>query len=126
VPLRDADDALSVNWCEMTTHAADTPTYNKNFIRVCKMNNALQTLITNCQLIPFLISMPYTEIGCQERVALLNGLIDEVGENEEHPLVTLLDMIGMVVSNDGQSHYPIPESTPQAVLVYLMEEHHTK
>ena len=24
VPLRDADDALSVNWCEMTTHAADT------------------------------------------------------------------------------------------------------
>ena len=24
VPLRDADDALSVNWCEITTHAADT------------------------------------------------------------------------------------------------------
>ncbi len=24
VPLHDADDALSVNWCEMTTHAADT------------------------------------------------------------------------------------------------------
>jgi HTH-type transcriptional regulator/antitoxin HigA len=72
------------------------------------------------------VSVPYTETEYQERIALLNDLIDEVGENEEHPLASLLDLVGIAVSNYEQTNYPIPASTPQDVLAYLMSEHQLK
>lgn len=90
------------------------------------MNNALQTIVTNWQPIAPLVAVPYTETEYQERVALLNDLIDEVGENEDHPLASLLDIVGIAVSNYEQAHYAIPESTPQDVLAYLMAEHQLK
>jgi HTH-type transcriptional regulator/antitoxin HigA len=62
----------------------------------------------------------------QERIALLNELIDEVGENEDHPLATLLDIVGMAVANYEQVHYPIPAAPPHDVLAYLMAEHQLK
>ncbi|MGZ8191697.1 MAG: helix-turn-helix domain-containing protein [Methylococcaceae bacterium] len=90
------------------------------------MNNTLQTMITNWQPIAPLVSVPYTEAEYQERIALLNDLIDEVGENEAHPLASLLDIVGIAVSNYEQAHYPVPTSTPQDVLTYLMAEHQLK
>jgi HTH-type transcriptional regulator / antitoxin HigA len=73
-----------------------------------------------------MVSESYTEADYKERLALLNDLIDEVGENEQHPLASLLDIVGMVVSDYEQTHYPIPKSTPQNVLAYLMSEHQLK
>ena len=90
------------------------------------MNNFLQALIVNWQPIAPLVAVPYTETEYQERVALLNDLIDEVGENEDHPLASLLDIVGIAVSNYEQTHYPIPSSTPQDLLAYLMSEHQLK
>jgi HTH-type transcriptional regulator/antitoxin HigA len=90
------------------------------------MNHSLQALIANWQPIAPLVSVPYTETEYQERVALLNDLVDEVGENEEPPLASLLDIVGIAVANYEQTHYPIPTSTPQDVLAYLMAEHQLK
>ncbi|SJM92527.1 helix-turn-helix domain-containing protein [Crenothrix polyspora] len=90
------------------------------------MNNTLQSMQNNWQPIAPLVSVPYTEAEYQARLALLNDLIDEVGENEQHPLASLLDIVGMVVSDYEQTHYPIPISTPQNILAYLMAEHQLK
>ena len=50
----------------------------------------------------------------------LNRLLDEVGAHEEHPLYTLLDTL---IHAYEEEHHDIPESSPQDVLRFLMEEH---
>ena len=56
-------------------------------------------------------------------VARLNGLLDEVGTDEQHPLYTLLDTLGTLIHAYEEEHYPIPESSGVDVLRFLMEEH---
>jgi HTH-type transcriptional regulator / antitoxin HigA len=56
-------------------------------------------------------------------VARLNGLLDEVGTNEQHPLYTLLDTLGTLIHAYEEEHHPIPESSGVDVLHFLMEEH---
>ena len=56
-------------------------------------------------------------------VKRLNELLDEIGDNEKHPLYGLLDTLGTLVHLYEEEHYPIPESTGEEVLRFLMEEH---
>ena len=53
----------------------------------------------------------------------LDGLIDEVGTDEEHPLYSLLDTMGTVVHAWEEQHYPMPELEGAEALRFLMEEH---
>ncbi|CAG0940149.1 partial Antitoxin HigA, partial [Candidatus Brocadiaceae bacterium] len=57
---------------------------------------------------------------------LLNQLLDEVGDNEQHPLYSLLDTMGTLISCYEQEHCTIPDASPQDVLAYLMQEHGLK
>jgi HTH-type transcriptional regulator / antitoxin HigA len=56
-------------------------------------------------------------------VARLNGLLDEVGTDEQHPLYTLLDTLGTLIYAYEEEHHPIAESSGVDVLRFLMEEH---
>jgi HTH-type transcriptional regulator / antitoxin HigA len=56
-------------------------------------------------------------------VARLNGLLDEVGTDESHPLYTLLDTLAIVIEAYEEAHYPIPSCDDAEVLSYLIEEH---
>lgn len=56
-------------------------------------------------------------------VKRLNSLLDEIGDNEKHPLYSLLDTLGLLISLYEEEHYPIPESTGVDVLRFLMDEH---
>lgn len=53
----------------------------------------------------------------------LNALIDEVGNNEEHPLYELLDTLGAVIHTYEEKHYPMPECSGVEMLQFLMETH---
>ena len=53
----------------------------------------------------------------------LNALIDEVGDNEEHPLYELLDTLGAVIHTYEEKHYPMPECSGVEMLQFLMETH---
>ena len=53
----------------------------------------------------------------------LNALIDEVGDNEEHPLYELLDTLGAVIHTYEEKHYSIPECSGIEMLQFLMEAH---
>ena len=44
-----------------------------------------------------------------QAVERLNGLIDEVGTDERHPLYSLLDTMGTVIHAYEEQHYPMPE-----------------
>ena len=53
----------------------------------------------------------------------LNGLIDEVGTDEGHPLYSLLDTLGTVVHAWEEQHCPMPKLEDAETLRFLMEEH---
>ena len=56
-------------------------------------------------------------------VKRLNELLDEIGDNEKHPLYSLLDTLGTLVHVYEEEHYPIPDITGAKVLRFLMDEH---
>ena len=43
--------------------------------------------------------VPHTETEYQKLVNLLDDLIDEVGEDESHPLASLMEIIGLLIEN---------------------------
>lgn len=54
-------------------------------------------------------------------VSLMNDLLDVIGDNEDHPLSGLLDLVGELVEDYDASHYSIEASDPKEVLRYLIE-----
>jgi len=56
-------------------------------------------------------------------VKRLNELLDEIGENEKHPLYSLLDTLGTLIEAYEEEYHPIPGSSGADVLRYLMDEH---
>lgn len=58
-----------------------------------------------------------------EAVKRLNELLDEIGNNEKHPLYSLLDTLGTLIEVYEEEHYPIPDATGAEILRFLMDEH---
>ncbi|MDO8207553.1 MAG: hypothetical protein Q7T38_07030 [Gallionella sp.] len=55
-------------------------------------------------------------------VRLMNGLVDEIGGNEEHPLADLLEIVGDIIAAYEDHHYPVNDAQPREVLRLLMEQ----
>ncbi len=53
----------------------------------------------------------------------MNGLLDEVGDDENHQLYSLLDTLGTLIQVYEEEHVLMPDSSGVEVLHYLMEEH---
>ena len=56
-------------------------------------------------------------------VERLNILLDEVGDDENNPLYSLLDTLGIIIEAYDNEHYPLPDCGGVEALIYLMEEH---
>ena len=54
-------------------------------------------------------------------LALMNDLLDVVGDDEDHALAGLLDLVGELVEDYDASNYAIEASDPKEVLRYLIE-----
>lgn len=54
-------------------------------------------------------------------VALMNFLLDTVGDQEDHDLSGLLDLVSELVSDYDTDRYAIEPSEPNEVLRYLLE-----
>ena len=50
--------------------------------------------------------MPHTEQDYNHLVNLLDRLIDQVGEDETHPLASLMDVIGVLIESYEDSYVP--------------------
>jgi HTH-type transcriptional regulator/antitoxin HigA len=57
----------------------------------------------------------------ERTVALMNYLLDVVGDKEGHALSGLLDLVGELVREYDSNHYTIEASEPKEVLRYLIE-----
>ena len=54
-------------------------------------------------------------------VALMNTLLDAAGDDEDHALAGLLDLVSNLVEKYEQEHYAIEPSEPKDVLRHLMD-----
>jgi HTH-type transcriptional regulator/antitoxin HigA len=52
------------------------------------------------------VFVPHTEEEYQRLVALLDGLIDEVGEDESNPLASLMEVISIIIEKYEDEHVP--------------------
>jgi HTH-type transcriptional regulator/antitoxin HigA len=52
------------------------------------------------------VFVPHSEKEYHQLVALLDNLIDEVGEDESHPLASLTEIVGVLVQNYEDQHVP--------------------
>ena len=52
------------------------------------------------------IFVPHTEQDYNRLVNLLDRLIDQVGEDETHPLASLMDVIGVLIESYEDSYVP--------------------
>lgn len=50
--------------------------------------------------------MPHTEKEYTAIVALLDRLIDEVGEEENHPLASLMEVLGVLIEKYEDDNVP--------------------
>ncbi len=48
--------------------------------------------------------MPHSEREYRQLVKLLDRLADEVGENENHPLASLMEVIGVLIEKYEDEH----------------------
>ncbi len=72
------------------------------------------------------VSSVRTERDYEQALAVINVLLDEIGENEDHPLADLLDYFAEQVKAYEDEHYQIPDAEPREVLRFLMEQHGLK
>ncbi len=70
-----------------------------------------------------LLSAPHTKAEYDNLSAFLDQLIDEVGNDENHPLAALMDTVGTLIEAYDKDHFPFSEGSPIGVLRYLMEKH---
>ncbi len=52
------------------------------------------------------IYVPHSEEEYRQLIALLDSLIDEVGENESHPLASLMEIVGVLIEKYEDEHVP--------------------
>ena len=57
---------------------------------------------------------------------IVEALLDEIGEDEKHPLADVLDFLSDKMKVYEDEHVGIPDAEPHDILRYLMEEHGLK
>ncbi|MBM3128652.1 MAG: hypothetical protein FJ009_08530 [Chloroflexi bacterium] len=53
-----------------------------------------------------LVFVPHTETDYRRLVSMLDELIDIVGEDERHPLASLMELIGVLIERYEAEHVP--------------------
>jgi HTH-type transcriptional regulator / antitoxin HigA len=67
-----------------------------------------------------------TEAEYAKAIALIDELLDEVGDDETHPLAEVLDLIATQVKAYEDEHVQIPDAEPREVLRFLIDQNGLK
>ena len=90
------------------------------------MNTQLEKIAKIWPGIQNIFSVPHNQKEYNRLVDILDGLIDEVGENESHPLASLMETLGSLIESYETQNIPVIEGSPSDALKTLMEEHNLK
>ncbi|MCL4830976.1 MAG: hypothetical protein KJZ86_01010 [Caldilineaceae bacterium] len=86
------------------------------------MNVAFDTLLPHWTAIEPVLSIR-NEPEYDRALTRLDQLLDEVGNDERHPLYNLMDTLGSLVHSYEEEFVTLPESSGIDALRFLIEEH---
>ena len=90
------------------------------------MSSKLEEISKVWPLIDSALALPHKEEDYQQLVALLDEVIDIVGEDESHPLASLMETLGTLVETYEMQTIPEMLGNPIQTLQSLIEEHDLK
>ena len=70
------------------------------------MATEIQTAQDVWPMLASVVFVPHGESEYEQLVALLDDLIDVVGEDENHPLASLIEVIGVLIEKYEDEHVP--------------------
>lgn len=74
----------------------------------------------------YILYVPTDETQYQAQQAWIDDLLDTIGEDEQHPLASLLHTLGTLSREYELNHVEEPQADAIAVLQFLMAEHALK
>lgn len=72
------------------------------------------------------LSVPHNQKEYINLCNRLDELVDEVGNNEKHPLAPLMETIGLLIAKYEEEKYPVKDTSAVIVLKELMSGHGLK
>lgn len=63
------------------------------------MDSKIERAATAWTAVSEILYFPHSEREYQEAVRLLDNLIDTIGEDENHPLASLMEVLGILIEN---------------------------
>lgn len=73
-----------------------------------------------------IFTVPHDDREYNRLFRLLDSLIDEVGEDESHPLASLMETVGSLIESYESRTFPEPKGDPTHTLRWLLNEHGLK
>ena len=70
------------------------------------MTNTLKTSLAHWPEVSNAVFVAHTAAEYKRLVALLDELVDEVGNDEAHPLASLMEVIGLLIEKYEDEHVP--------------------
>ena len=87
------------------------------------MNTQLKEIVKVWPEIQPIFSVPHNKKDYDRLVNLLDSLVDEIGNNETHPLTSLMETIGTLIETYESQYIKEKENNPIDVLKVLMADH---
>ena len=90
------------------------------------MNTEVKEIAKVWPVVRDVFGVPHNNKQYTKLVSLLDGVTDEVGEDENHPLASLMETLGSLIESYESRHVPELSGDPIQTLKSLMEEHGLK
>ena len=78
------------------------------------------------RVLPVRLAAIHNQADYERAVEFMNQLLDVVGDDEEHELADMLELLGQLIEDYESQHYALPNAEPSQVLRFLMEQHDLK
>ena len=90
------------------------------------MNKEIKEIAKVWPVVRDVFAVPHNDKEYKKLVSFLDSVIDEVGEDETHPLASLMETLGSLIDSYESQHVPELSGDPIHTLKTLMKEHGLK
>ena len=90
------------------------------------MNTEIKEIAKIWPVVRDVFIVPHNDKEYKKLVSFLDSVIDEVGEDETHPLASLMETLGSLIESYESQHVPELLGDPIRTLKALMKEHSLK
>ena len=90
------------------------------------MNTEIKEIAKVWPVVRDVFAVPHNNKQYKKLVSLLDSVTDEVGEDENHPLASLMETLGSLIESYESQHVPELSGDPIHALKSLMDEHGLK